>query len=122
MALASNNLRAVNRTRNVALVTRGEIADSWWTRLRGLLGHAPLHPGEGVLLRGEKAIHTVGMTFAIDVLFLDSAGRIVHLIPAMGPLRASRFVNRAANVLELYAGTIADTGTALGDQIDFELG
>lgn len=119
--MASNNLRAHNRTRNATLVTQGVIADTWWTRLRGLLGHAPLKPGEGLLLRGEKAIHTVGMSFAIDVLFLDRAGVIVHLIPAMPPLRASPFVARAADVLELPAGTIAQTGAALGDRIELEI-
>ena len=103
------------------LVTRGEIADNWWTRLRGLLGHAPLQSGEGLLLRGEKAIHTVGMGFPIDVLFLDSEGRIVHLIPDMGPLRASPFVSNAANVLELPAGMAAKTGSTLGDQIELSL-
>ena len=119
--MASNRLRALNRTRNATLVTEGAVAESWWTRLRGLLGHAPLQPGEGLLLRGEKAIHSVGMSFAIDVLFLDRAGRIVHLIPAMPPLRFSPFVARAADVLELPAGTIAQTGTIVSDQIELEI-
>lgn len=114
-------LRAWNQTRRVALVTRGELADHWWARLRGLLGHAPLQAGEGLLLRGEKAIHTFGMGFAIDVLFLDAQGRIVQLIPAMGAWRASPFVVRAANVLELPAGVLAQTGTQLGDQIEIAL-
>lgn len=103
------------------LVTQGAIADTWWTRLRGLLGHAPLQAGEGLLLRGEKAIHTFGMGFPIDVLFLDSHGRIVHLIPNMGAMRASPFVSGAANVLELPAGTAAQTGTTRGDQIEISL-
>jgi len=119
--LASNKLRAHNRTRNATLVTEGVVADNWWTRLRGLLGHAPLELGEGLLLRGEKAIHSVGMSFAIDVLFLDRAGRIVHLISAMPPLRFSPFVARAADVLEMPAGTIAQTGTSLNDQIELEI-
>jgi uncharacterized protein len=117
-----DRLRAANRTRNTILVTRGEIAASWWSRLRGLLGHPPLHSGEGLLLRGEKAIHTVGMSFAIDVVFLDRTGQVVHLIPAMGPLRASPFIGRATDVLELPAGTIAATGTQVGDQLDLRFG
>lgn len=119
--MASNRLRALNRTRHATLVTEGAVAESWWTRLRGLLGHAPLQPGEGLLLRGEKAIHTVGMSFAIDVLFLDNAGRIVHLIPAMPPVRFSPLIGRAAAVLELPAGTITQTGTRLDDQIELEI-
>jgi hypothetical protein len=121
VALASNKLRAQNRTRNTTLATEGVIADNWWTRLRGLLGHAPLKPGEGLLLRGEKAIHSVGMSFAIDVLFLDRTGRIVHLIPTMPSLRFSPFVARAADVLELPAGMIAQTGTTLNDQVELEI-
>lgn len=115
--LARDSLRAVNRTRNAVLVERGHIADNAWSRLCGLLGHPPLQPGEGLLLRGEKAIHTIGMTFAIDVLFLDRGGRVVHLIHSMQPLRLSPFVSRAVDVLELPAGTLARTGTTVGDEV-----
>jgi uncharacterized membrane protein (UPF0127 family) len=118
--LDRNRFCAVNRTRDTVLVEHGDVAASAWARLRGLLRHAPLQPGEGLLLRGEKAIHTIGMGFAIDVVFLDRAGRVVHLIPVMAPLRLSPFVANAADVLELPPGTIARTGTMLGDQIELE--
>lgn len=113
-------MRAINRTRNAVLVTNGTVAASAWSRLRGLLGHAPLQAGEGLLLRGEKAIHTIGMSFPIDVLFLDRAGRVVHLAHGMPPLRASPIVFGAADILEMPAGTLRGTGTALGDQIEIE--
>ena len=116
--MSNKILRAVNKTRGVPIITRGVLADTWWTRLKGLLGHAPLQSGEGLLLKGEKAIHTVGMGFPIDVLFLDRTGKIVHLMTDMGPLRFSPFVSRAANVLEIAAGQAAQTGTTLGDQIE----
>jgi uncharacterized membrane protein (UPF0127 family) len=119
--LASNKLRAHNRTRNATLMTDGAIADNWWTRLRGLLGHAPLKPGEGLLLRGETAIPTVGMSCAIDVLFLDRSGSVLHLIAAMPPLRFSPFIARAAAVLEMPAGTIAQTGATVNDHIELEI-
>jgi hypothetical protein len=96
----------------------GVVAANAWTRLRGLLGHAPLAPGEGLVLRGEKAIHTIGMGFAIDVLFLDPEGRVVHLIPTMLPFRFSPLVLRAADVLEVPPGTIAQTSTVIGDTIE----
>ena len=116
----ASKLRAVNRSRNIILIENGDVADSAWTRLRGLLGHPPLKPGEGLLLRGEKAIHTIGMGFAIDVLFLDRAGRVKYLIPQMVPLRASPFMPAAADVLEMPTGTIARTHTALDDLIELE--
>ena len=113
-------MRAVNRTRNAVLVESGVVAASAWSRLRGLLGHRPLQAGEGLLLRGEKAIHTIGMGFPIDVLFLDRQGCIVHLYHSMVPLRFSPYVLRAADVLELFAGTLKSTGTSLGDQVHIE--
>jgi len=113
-------MRATNRTRNAVLVERGIIAANLWTRMRGLLGHAPLESGEGLLLKGEQAIHTVGMSFTIDALFLDRAGRVIYLIQAMPPLRASPIIWHGRDVLELPAGKITETGTALGDQIEFE--
>lgn len=111
-------MRALNRTRGLMLADRGAIAASPWSRLRGLLWHPPLEPGEALLLRGEKAIHTVGMGFAIDVLFLDRTGRVVHLMPSVVPFRFSPLVMAAADVLELPSGTLAETGTRVGDQID----
>ncbi|MBI4788169.1 MAG: DUF192 domain-containing protein [Chloroflexi bacterium] len=113
-----SGLRAVNRTRNAVLVENGAVAASAWARLRGLLGHRPLQAGEGLLLRGEKAIHTIGMGFPIDVLFLDRAGRIVQLYHSMVPLRVSPYVFRAADVLELPSGILEKTGTVLGDHIE----
>ena len=114
-------LRAVNRTRGAVLVENGELAVSAWARLRGLLGHRPLQHGEGMLLRGEKAVHTFGMGFPIDVLFLDRKGHVVHLSHSMVPLRASPLVLNAADVLELPAGTCKSTGTQVGDDILLEL-
>ncbi len=114
-------MRAINQTRQVVLVQDGIIAASAWARLRGLLGRPPLQSGQGLLLRGEKAIHTVGMAYPIDALFLERSGRIVHLERAMMPLRASPFVWQSADVLELPAGTIEQTGTALGDTVIFDL-
>lgn len=115
-------MRATNRTRNRVLVEEGTIAKSMWARMRGLLGHAPLKSGEGLLLAGEKAIHSFGMSFDIDALFLDREGRVVYLMQSMRPLRASPFVWRAQNVLELPAGKVQETGTAIGDHIEIQPG
>lgn len=90
--------------------------------MRGLLGHAPLKSGEGLLLQGEKAIHSIGMSFEIDALFLDHQGCVVYLMESMPPLRASPFVWRAQDVLELPAGKILETGTTVNDQIEIQPG
>lgn len=113
-------MRAINQTRQIVLVQEGIVAANAWARLRGLLGHPPLQSGQGLLLRGEKAIHTIGMGYPIDALFLDRTGHIVHLERTMVPLRASPMIWKSADVLELPAGTIERTGTSLGDTIIFD--
>ncbi len=110
-------MRALNLTRHALLGDYIVVAANPWARLRGLLGHPPLQHGEGLLLRGEKAVHTFGMRFSIDVVFLDSQGNVLHLEHAMVPGRASPMIWRASDVLEIPAGTLQDTGTREGDQI-----
>jgi uncharacterized membrane protein (UPF0127 family) len=117
----ARTLRVFNRTRNVMLVERGKIADNPLTRLRGLLGRRSLAPGDGLLLRNDNAIHSVGMQFVFDALFLDKHSVVVHVIAEMPPLRFSPLVWRARDVLELPSGTLARTGTAVGDEIEIQI-
>jgi uncharacterized protein len=104
-----------NSDRGVDLVTKGELADNLLTRARGLLGHAPLAPGEGMLIRPCSSIHSFFMGFPIDAAFLDKQGRVVHIMHDMGAGRVSPHVFKAHSVLELPAGTLAATGTQVGD-------
>ena len=97
------------------------MADNPLTRLRGLLGRRSLASGDGLLLRDDNAIHSVGMLFVFDALFLDKHGTVVHLIAEMPPFKFSPFVWRARDVLEMPSGTIARTGTAVGDEIEIQI-
>ena len=71
-----------------------------------------------MLLPGTKSIHTFGMGFAIDALFLDSQGQAIHLIEKMNGSRVSPLVMRSTMVIEVPAGVLARTGTELGDYIE----
>ncbi len=116
----STVLRVTNRTRQAILVQTGRVAASPWTRLVGLLGRSGLEPGEGLLLRGEQAIHTIGMRFPIDVVYLDREARVLRAIDSMVPLRFGPFLRNSRDVLELPAGTLVATGTREGDELVFE--
>ncbi|HEX2240894.1 MAG TPA: DUF192 domain-containing protein [Actinomycetota bacterium] len=94
------------------------IASSMWARARGLLGRSELARGEALVLPKTKQVHTVGMTFPIDVLFLDENGRVLHLVRAMRPWRLSRWVRRCRNVIELQAGAAADVKR--GDRVEIK--
>lgn len=113
-------MRAINASRGVPLAHSVHHAKSLWARSRGLLGRPGLEPGEGLLLDPCSGIHTFGMTFPIDAVFLSKEGDVVHLVRQMRPLRLSRYVFKARSVLELPAGTIQETGTEMGDRLVFE--
>ena len=112
-------VRAVNRTRDAAL---GEVrvADTSLTRAVGLLGERALAPGDGLAIAPSQGVHTFGMFFPIDVVFLDGDWRVIAFRRAMRPFRLTRLYWRSSVVLELPAGTIVQTQTAVGDVVDFE--
>ena len=84
--------------------------------MRGLLGRSELRATEGILLRPASSIHTVGMKFAIDVVFLDRDLRVIRVAPEVPPWRAAS-CRRARVVLELAAGAAADSGIVPGDRL-----
>jgi uncharacterized membrane protein (UPF0127 family) len=87
--------------------------------MRGLLGRSTLQDGDALLISPCNAIHTFFMKFAIDAVFLDRRGRVVRTLQELRPWRATRVHLGAAQVVELPAGTVARTGTCVGDQLIF---
>jgi uncharacterized membrane protein (UPF0127 family) len=92
-------------------------ADTPLARLRGLLGRLRLRSDEALWVVPSRGIHTVGLLFQIDVIYLDSECRVVHLIENLGPLRIGPLRLRCNSVLELPAGSIYSSGTRVGDRL-----
>ena len=110
---------AFNRTRGEILGDRVPRAGTFLSRLRGLLGRCPLAEGEGLWIAPCRCVHTFGMSYPIDVLFLDEAGIVLGLYPDLPPARVTRYFPKAAGALELPAGVILRTNTARGDLVEF---
>jgi uncharacterized membrane protein (UPF0127 family) len=109
-----------NVTRGESLVTAGRVADSMWTRLKGLISSPRLEQGEGLLIVPCQSIHTHFMGFPIDVLYVDAGKQVIGLHRSLPPWRFGRFHPRARFVIELPAGTLEATGTQLGDRLSVE--
>ncbi|MGA8761278.1 MAG: DUF192 domain-containing protein [Candidatus Sulfotelmatobacter sp.] len=112
--------QAFNRTRQVYLATQLALADTHWSRLRGLLGASgsDFRFGRGLWITPCRGVHTLAMRFPIDVVYLDRAGTVVHLEQNLSPWRFAPVRLRAASVIELPSKTVASTETALGDKIE----
>jgi uncharacterized membrane protein (UPF0127 family) len=110
-----------NLTKTTWLATKVRKADSFLTRLVGLLKRTKLGPEEALWLMPSKGIHTVGMKFPIDVIFLNKHNIVLGLISGMVPYRISGVRLRGYSVLELPNGTIRKSHTEVGDQLEISL-
>jgi uncharacterized protein len=111
-------LRIRNITRDRLLGDQVEIADSSAKRRTGLLKHTSLEPGHGLWIVPCEAIHMIGMKFPIDVVFLSKKRQVLKLRERIPPGWKFSFCFTAHSVIELPAGTIADSGTQKGDQLE----
>jgi uncharacterized membrane protein (UPF0127 family) len=113
-------LSVLNVTRHCCLSNGVRVADSFRARLVGLLRETAewTQSGAGLWIVPCCAVHTIGLRFPIDILFLDRHYVIVNRQESLSPGRISKICWRAASVLELPPGTIARTGTEAGDQIE----
>jgi hypothetical protein len=111
----------INLTKQTWLATKVRKADNFLTRLVGLLKRTHLGPEEALWLMPSKGIHTIGMKFPIDVVFLNKAQRVVGLTSGLAPYRISSVHFRSYSVVELPNGTIKKSQTELGDQFEISL-
>lgn len=104
------------------VVAEVELATSPWSRARGLLGRRGLPPGHALWLAPCRSIHTVGMRFPIDVVFLDREGRALKVFEALpwGRLVWGGF--RAHGALEFAGGEAARLGLAPGQRLALRAG
>jgi len=78
-------------------------ADTFRARLRGLAWRDRSRAGPGLLIPRCASVHTFGMRFALDLFFLDSAGRVIYVKRCVPPRRVV-WCRAAAAVLEIPAG------------------
>ena len=111
-------MKISNLTRQTILASRVAVADHGAKRRKGLLGRDDLAPDEGLWIVPCEAVHTFGMRFHIDLVYLDRNHRVKKVRSDVPPLRMSACLT-AHSVLELASGTIRRTQTRPGDKLDF---
>ena len=111
---------AFNRTRTTYLATDLLIARTHWSRFRGLMAtdSSRFPRGQGLWISPSHGIHTFAMRFPIDAVYLDRERIVIHIEESLKPWRLAAVRVNAASVLEVPTGTVQESLTALGDQID----
>jgi hypothetical protein len=110
--------REVRNQRTQSIVACVEVADRGPARTRGLLGRRSLEQREGLWIVPCEAVHTFGMKFAIDLVFLDRRNVVRKMRSSVPPWRLSGCL-WARSVLELAAGTLERTPVYPGDTLEF---
>jgi uncharacterized membrane protein (UPF0127 family) len=111
---------AFNRTRTTYLATELLIARTHWSRFRGLMATdaSRFRRGQGLWIVPCHGVHTLAMRFPIDAVYLDQERIVIHIEQGLKPWRMAAIRVLANSVLELPMGTVSDTRTELGDQVD----
>jgi len=109
-----------NKTRETFIATEATVADSYFTRLIGLLGKTRrwAQLGKGLWIVPSRGVHTIGMLFPIDLIFLSNEKEVVHIEEHVQPFRVSKVSLKATSVLELPPHTIYRSRTQVGDRFE----
>ena len=120
MAPAGPKNYAFNRTRTTYLGTDLLIARTHWSRFRGLMAtdSSRFSHGQGLWINPSHGIHTFAMRFPIDAVYLDRERIVIHIEEGLKPWRLAAVRIHAASVLELPTGTVQESQTVIGDQVD----
>ncbi|MBS1820554.1 MAG: DUF192 domain-containing protein [Acidobacteria bacterium] len=108
----------VNRTRQTELARCVEVAGDAASRRKGLLGRKTLSAGEGLWIVPCEAVHTFGMQFPIDLVYMDRNKRVKKIRHSVPARRFSACLS-ACSVIELTAGAARRAGTRNGDELEF---
>ena len=97
------------------------LADRWWARLRGLLARPPLAPdgSEALMIVPCAHVHTLGMAYPLDLLFIDRDHRVCGWAEHLAPGR-SRRCRGARATIELHGGTLERLAPVLGEHWRWE--
>ena len=106
-----------NKTRESFISLNVDVADTHFTRLRGLLGKIRLRSDEGIWVIPSYGVHTIGVPFSVDLIYLDDKYRVIDLIESLGSFRIGPMRMKCVSVLELPSRTIYSSQTQIGDEL-----
>ena len=124
MKEALTDLRKLALRRGSSTIQTGlgkiKVADSFLSRLIGLLNRASLEEDEGLLIVPCASIHTLAMRFTIDLVFIDKKNKVLGVDESVPPNRFRVAPKGTCAVLELADGNVSQTGIHLDDRLIFD--
>lgn len=97
------------------LIPNLRIAQSLWSRIRGLIAYPELEPNQALWIPQCRSIHTCFMQYSIDCVFVSSEGRVVRVLPRISPWRMTGIQWGATAVIEMRSGQSESLRIRLGE-------
>ncbi len=113
--------KIINETKNMILIENCMIADSFFSRLIGLMGKKTLQTDQGMCISPCKSIHTFFMRFDIDVIFVDNNYKVIKVIKGLKPWKISPYIKPAKYIIELSSRTINEESSGNNIEVDDKL-
>jgi uncharacterized protein len=115
-------MKLVNKSRNLELADDVRVAQSFWSRTKGLIGQSSLPRGSSLWIQGTRfiacnSIHTWFMSFPIDAIFVDRKLRVKAVYRNLAPWRVTWPTAGAHSVFEMAAGALTESNVEIGDQL-----
>jgi len=113
-------LKIINKTSNITIAEKAVVANSFLSRLVGLLNRRFLPKGEALIITKCKSIHMFFMKFPIDAIFVDKNNHVVGIVKNIKPFQLSPVFISSNYVIEAPVGTIVKARVAIGDNIELQ--
>lgn len=110
-------MKLLNTSTQQTLIPQLEIANTLWSRMKGLLGRSSLGANEGLWIQSSGSVHTFFMRFPIDLIFVDRDLEVTKTVAHVGPGRLVWKGWRASSVIELQAGFLERHPVRVGDKL-----
>lgn len=114
---AAKRISVDNLTRSSNICPSGRIADTFLSRLVGLLGKDELPSDSCLFIDASSGVHTFGMRFPIDIVALDRNRCVIGIWERVAPWKIRAFSRTTSSVLELKSGRAEQCGLAIGDRL-----
>lgn len=106
---------------NVLIGDKIRVADTFWTRFKGLMLAPDLAEGEGLIITPCNSIHMMFMRYPIDAIFVDNSNRIDIIYENLKPwIGITKIYKNVVSVIELPAGTAKKLGLLKDDILKLE--
>ena len=112
--------KLINLTTGDTIVSQMTLANTFWQRTVGLMGRSSISHDEGIWIQECSSIHTVGMRFSIDVIFVDRDGYILRIVRSVKPNLSQLVCHLAQSVIEIGCAAHLGHDLLVGDQLALE--